>query len=86
MGASSGRSCYFFGLTAFLAPRRVPFLFAAANLCFFFGTVGPFVLVAAGACYFFRSGRWILFGHAILFCEGTKFAFYIPSQILLWRP
>jgi hypothetical protein len=71
MGASSGRSYYFFGLTAFLVHRRAPFLFFAAN------TVGPFVLVAAGAHSFFRSGRWILFGNAILFCDGMNFAFYI---------
>jgi hypothetical protein len=76
MGASSGRSYYFFGLTAFLVPRRAPFPFAAANL--FFGTVGPFVLVAGGARSLFRSGQWILFGHAILFCDGMNFAFYIP--------
>jgi hypothetical protein len=76
MGASSGRSYYFFGLTAFLVPRRAPFPFAAANL--FFGTVGPFVLVAGGARSVFRSGQWILFGHAILFCDGMNFAFYIP--------
>jgi hypothetical protein len=42
MGASSGRSFYFFGLTAFLVACRAPFLFAAANL----------FLVAAGARFF----------------------------------